>query len=135
MTIRDFFLQIVLLLFGAIISVVASASTKETQKRIAWVLGLILIVVSMIWAGYEYSYKFFSKENVNSALGIGSWHCFPDRLDGVAFIDVPQNFVVQYPISNVDKEGRKYNLGEVVPASGSATAWLQGKLRSRDECP
>lgn len=135
MTIRDFFFQIVLFLLGATISLVASISGKETQKKIALSLGFILVVVSVTWAAFELSLSSFSREDVSRALGERNWRCFPDRLDGVAFIDVPQNYVVQYPISNVDKEGIKYNLGEVVPASGSATAWLQGKLRSGDECP
>lgn len=133
MSTSEILFQIALFLLGAIISIVILFVVKETQKKIVLVLGVLLIVVLIALAGSVK--KSFSKEEVNSVLGAGNWRCFPNRLDGVAFIDVPQNFIVEYPISNVDKEGRKYMLGEVVPAGGSATAWLQGALSSSNECP
>jgi hypothetical protein len=77
----------------------------------------------------------FIQTEINNVLGIGNWQCFPDRLDGVSFLNVPENFVVKYPISSVDKQGIKYKVGEVVPSGGLATAWIEGQLVSRTLCP
>ena len=78
----------------------------------------------------------FTQSEINGVLGIGNWKCFPNgRLDGVSFTSVPNNYIVTYPISNVDKQGIKYKTGEVVPSGGLATAWLEGQLASKNECP
>ena len=78
----------------------------------------------------------FTQDQINNALGINNWKCFPEgRLDGVSFLNVPNNFVVKYPISNVDRQGIKYKTGETVPVGGLATAWIEGQLASQNECP
>jgi len=77
----------------------------------------------------------FTRSQVDNVIGAGNWQCFPDRLDGVAIQIVNEGFVVSYPLSAVDKEGIKYLQGQSIPGVGSATAWLAGSLRSRDECP
>lgn len=88
----------------------------------------------------------FTRGDVDAVLGEGNWECFPDRVDGVAVHNLPDNgigvpdgwemsvnvFVIKYPISAVDK-GPKFV--HKAPASGGATAWLAGTLASRLECP
>lgn len=76
----------------------------------------------------------FNRAQVDAVLGAGNWACFPDRIDGIAVRSVPENYVVTYPLSAVDK-GTKYVTGEAVPGTGGATAWLAGTLASREECP
>lgn len=78
----------------------------------------------------------FTREIIDTALGVGNWKCFQDRLDGVLLINVPNNFVVADPIAEVDKLGIKYTSGQSVPSGGGATAWLNGVLSNREtQCP
>jgi len=77
----------------------------------------------------------FTKDQVDAALGAGNWRCFPDRLDGVFLIDVPSNFIVKHPIAKADKQGISYDVGQLVPSEGNATAWLNGVLSNWDQCP
>jgi hypothetical protein len=72
---------------------------------------------------------------IDAALGAGNWECFPDRLDGVALIDVPPDLVITNTISEVDKQGVKYTSGQIVPSGGNATVWLNGELSDRQQCP
>jgi len=138
---REFFFQIFLFLTGAIIGIVTPLLRKKHQRLIAGILAMLLVVVSLAWAGYEImatpasnARRSFTQDEIDAVLGAGNWRCFPDRLDGVAVKNLPPGFVVEYPLSNVDK-GTKYYLGETVPGGGGATAWLQGALASREECP
>jgi hypothetical protein len=50
---RDFFFQIVLFLAGALIGIIGQFVGKGSQKWIARILAVLLIVISLIWAGYE----------------------------------------------------------------------------------
>lgn len=50
---RDFFFQIILFLTGAVIGVVAQFIEKSSQKKLAGILAGLLIVVSLVWTGYE----------------------------------------------------------------------------------
>jgi len=79
--------------------------------------------------------RLFTKPEIDAALGVNNWECFPDRLDAVALIDVPPDFVITDPIAEVDKEGVKYTRGQMVPSGGNATAWLNGELSERQYCP
>lgn len=75
-----------------------------------------------------------TKQSITFALSGGSWECLADTPNAVLIIDVPAGFTIQDPFSAVDKEGTKYNYGEVVPSGGPATGWLLTTL-SRDQCP
>jgi hypothetical protein len=50
---RDFFFQIVVFLAGAVIGVVAQFMETSSQKKLAGILAVLLIAVSLVWAGYE----------------------------------------------------------------------------------
>ena len=76
----------------------------------------------------------FTGADVDAVVGVGNWSCFPDRLDGIAINIKTAGFVVQWPLSAVDK-GSKYVTGQTVPGTGAATAWLAGTLASWNECP
>ncbi len=49
---KDYFIQIVLFLAGAVIGVVVPLLPKTTQKRIAGILAILLIATSLVWGGY-----------------------------------------------------------------------------------
>lgn len=75
-----------------------------------------------------------TKQSITFALSGGSWECLADTPNAVLITDVPTGFTIQAPFAAVDKEGTKYNYGEVVPSGGPATGWLLATL-SRDQCP
>lgn len=75
-----------------------------------------------------------TKQSITFALSGGSWECLADTPNAVLITGVPAGFTIQAPFSAVDKEGTKYNYGEVVPSGGPATGWLLTTL-SRDQCP
>lgn len=50
---REYFFQFVLFLAGAVIGIVASLF-PNTGKRLAWILALLLVATSLVWAGYEF---------------------------------------------------------------------------------
>lgn len=76
----------------------------------------------------------FTRAQIDAVLGTGNWSCFFDREDAVAVKNWPAGQIVAFPLSAVDK-GVKYTLGQAVPGTGAATAWLGGTLASRAECP
>jgi hypothetical protein len=51
--VHDFLFQIVLLLISAIIGIVAQLLPRRGQKRAAWILAGLLVITSVLWAGYE----------------------------------------------------------------------------------
>lgn len=75
-----------------------------------------------------------AREEVDALVGIGNWRCQSQTPNGISIWNVPQNFVVQFPLSSVDKLDNRYYLGDVVPSNDLATGWLQGEIL-RDECP
>jgi len=75
-----------------------------------------------------------SKETVDELLGQGNWECIPKVLYGVVAQELDTQFIVQYPVTNVDEDTTKYGVGDTVPGGGIATVWLGGTL-STSECP
>ncbi|MCJ7740768.1 hypothetical protein MUP32_05670 [Candidatus Microgenomates bacterium] len=75
----------------------------------------------------------FTAAQLNAVLGVNNWTCFYDRTDAVAVKNWPAGQIVAFPLSAVDK-GVKYTLGQAVPGTGAATAWLGGVLPV-DQCP
>lgn len=75
-----------------------------------------------------------TREEVDAIVGVGNWRCQSQTPNGISIWNVPQNFVVQFPLSTVDKLDSRYYLGDVVPSNDLATGWLQGEIL-RDECP
>jgi hypothetical protein len=70
----------------------------------------------------------FTWEDVDAALGQGNWYCIDGWPTSVSVLNVPQGFVVAYPLISLDKQDRRYYFGENVPGGGLATAWLQDEL-------
>jgi hypothetical protein len=54
---RDFFVQLVIFLAGAVISIAAPLLNERYQKILAGVLAVLLITVSAFWAGYTWGYQ------------------------------------------------------------------------------
>jgi hypothetical protein len=130
-------------LAAEVIVVVFAILLKDDKRKVVLVLVLGTLIAGLIgfWGGLPQvanppsTDRRFTQDNVNAALGIGNWECFPNRIDGVSFLNVPPGYVVTDPIANVDKQGVKYDQGEAVPPGGNSTAWLDGQLSSRRECP
>lgn len=75
-----------------------------------------------------------NKSALDSVLGIGNWRCLDNIENAVIVLNIPNEFLVQSPVSSVDKNGQKYGLGQYVPPGGEATIWLQFSL-SKGICP
>lgn len=54
---RDFFFQTVMFLTGTIIGIIVPLLPKKGQKLAAGILAILLIVISLLWAGYEIGIK------------------------------------------------------------------------------
>ncbi len=54
---RDFFFQIVLFLAAAVIGIFVPLLTQKSQKRIAGSLAALLLLVAILWTGYEIGAK------------------------------------------------------------------------------
>jgi len=65
MKMREFFVQSILLLVGALIGIVAQLLDKSPLvKKLALLLAVVLIVVSLIWIGYEIAFIEIKKDLV-----------------------------------------------------------------------
>lgn len=73
-------------------------------------------------------------EEVDAELGANNWHCVNGPSNGFNVINVPNNFVVQYPLISVEKNDVVYSPDEAVPSGGRATVWFSRDL-PRDQCP
>ena len=76
--------------------------------------------------------KPLTRELIDSMLGPGNWYCL-DQTNALRINDVKPQQIVQYPLIAIDKDNVKYPVGELVPAGGKATAWIQMVLPT-SEC-
>lgn len=68
---RDYFFQIVLFLLGIIITFLGQQLPARGQRLIAFMLAVVLIAVSLLWAGYE-MYAASSANSNTSSLPTGN---------------------------------------------------------------
>lgn len=93
---RDFFFQIALFLAGTFIGIAAPLlQKKEHQKLVARILGILLVAISLIWAGYELG-------NNGSALPVVT-NTSPDapatneQTDGTTYTPTPMPTAINTP--------------------------------------
>lgn len=63
----DYFFQIILAVVGAVIGVTVPLLPNDKQKKIAKILAVMLIIIAILWVGYELG----KQEAVNSAVQMG----------------------------------------------------------------
>lgn len=78
--------------------------------------------------------NYLTKTGIDQLIGANNWSCLNDYKNGINVKNVPSEFVVGIPWEAADKNGQKYNFGDIVPSGGPATFWLQSAL-AREECP
>jgi hypothetical protein len=66
-------------------------------------------------------------------LGKGNWRCIDGAPNGISIDQLPDNFVVRFPLTRIDARGAYYYEGQTVNSSGYATGWLVSNLPD-NEC-
>ncbi|WJW70110.1 hypothetical protein OZ401_004613 (plasmid) [Candidatus Chlorohelix allophototropha] len=64
------------------------------------------------------------QSQLNTIFGTGNWYCLPDYATSAIVKKLPANYIVQYPVISVDKDGLKYGPNDSVLGGNNATLWL-----------